>query len=119
MLSPAEIAAEMEHSLDFLATDGQQVPKRQRSMRAVFDYTWAALADRERAIFRTLAVFHGGFAREAVQQVSGASLRELLGLVKPLFAASHPYRPLRGSRAGVAVRGRKARSSVGRRRGGS
>ena len=81
MLSPAEIAAEMEHSLDFLATDGQQVPKRQRSMRAVFDYTWAALADRERAIFRTLAVFHGGFAREAVQQVSGASLRELLGLV--------------------------------------
>ena len=37
LLPPAEIAAEIARSLDFLETDQADVPDRQRSIRAVFD----------------------------------------------------------------------------------
>jgi tetratricopeptide (TPR) repeat protein len=84
VLSPAEIAAEIEKNLDFLETGWRAVPDRQRSLRAVFDHSWALLTDREREAFQALSVFRGGFAREAAEQV-GASLRDLKGLVGKSF----------------------------------
>ena len=81
MLTPAEIAGEVERSLDFLETDWRDVPARQRSMRAVFDHSWSLLGEREREILAGLSVFRGGFARGAAERVVGASLRELMGMV--------------------------------------
>jgi predicted ATPase len=81
MLTPAEIAAEIGQSLDFLETDLHDVPERQRSMRAVFDHSWRLLTEREREVFQGLSVFLGGFTRQAAGQVTGASLRELMALV--------------------------------------
>jgi predicted ATPase len=81
MLTPVEIAAEIEQSLDFLATDRRDLPERQRSLRAIFDYAWHSLGAREQAIFGQLSVFRGGFTREAAEVVTGASLRELMALV--------------------------------------
>lgn len=81
MLSLKEIATEIERSLDFLVTDTRNLPERQRSVRAVFDYSWNLLNDDERAIFRRLSIFRGGFTREAAQQVTDASLRALMTLV--------------------------------------
>ena len=81
MLTPAEIAAEIGQSLDFLETDLRDVPERQRSMRAVFDHSWRLLTEREREVFGGLSVFRGGFTRQAAQRVTGASLRELRALV--------------------------------------
>jgi predicted ATPase len=81
MLAPAEIESEIEAGLDFLETDLRDVPERQRSMRAVFDYSWKLLTAREQGLMQALSVFRGGFAREAAQQVAGATLRELRGLV--------------------------------------
>ena len=66
--------------LDLLETDWQDVPERQRSMRAVFDYSWNLLTERERDVFQALSVFRGGFTREAARQITGASLRELMAL---------------------------------------
>ncbi|MCB8935803.1 MAG: hypothetical protein H6663_10090 [Candidatus Promineofilum sp.] len=80
-LSLPDIAAEIERNLDILATEQRGVPDRQRSIRAVFDTSWALLSDRERAILPMLSVFRGGFAREAAEFVAAASLRDLLGLV--------------------------------------
>ena len=80
-LSLPEIAEEIERNLDILATEQRGVPDRQRSIRAVFDTSWALLSDRERAILPMLSVFRGGFAREAAEFVAAASLRDLLGLV--------------------------------------
>ena len=58
---PAEIAAEIAaHCLDFLEGDWQDLPERQRSLRAVFDYSWSLL-EREQHIFAGLSVFRGGF----------------------------------------------------------
>jgi tetratricopeptide (TPR) repeat protein len=84
LLSPAEVAVEIERSLDFLETGWRDVPHRQRSLRGVFDHSWALLTDREREAFRRLSVFRGGFTREAAEQV-GASLRDLRGLVGKSF----------------------------------
>jgi predicted ATPase len=80
MLSPAEIAAEIARSYDFLETGLRDLPERQRSMRAVFEYSWNLLTDREREIFQGLSAFCCSFARDAAQQVTGATLRELMAL---------------------------------------
>ena len=81
MLSLAEIADEMQRDIDFLTTEMGDLPPRQRSMRAVFDYSWALLTEPEQQILAKLSVFRGGFTRDAAQVVTGAGLRQLLGLV--------------------------------------
>ncbi len=80
-LSLAEISAEIAHSLDFLETNQRNTPERQRSLRAVFDYSWGLMTDEEREGFPKLSVFRGGFTRDAAQKVGGASLRTLAALV--------------------------------------
>jgi predicted ATPase len=80
-LSPGEIAQEISRSLDFLESQMHDLPERQRSLRAVFEYSWNLLADEERALFAQLAVFRGGFTREAVQQITGTNLRTLTVMV--------------------------------------
>jgi predicted ATPase len=80
MLSPQEIAAEVERSLDFMATDLHDVPERQRSIRAVFDRSWNLLTERQREVFQALSVFSGGFTRTAAQHVTEGSLHELRAL---------------------------------------
>jgi predicted ATPase/DNA-binding CsgD family transcriptional regulator len=81
ILSVDEIAAELAQGLDILAGDARDAPARQRDIRAVFDHSWSLLDQSEREIVESLAVFRGGFSREAAGQVSGASLRQLGGLV--------------------------------------
>ncbi len=81
LLSPAEISVEIEKSLDFLAAELADLPSRQRSMQAVFDYSWQMLTAVEQAVLAKLSVFRGGFTREAAEQVTGANLRVLLALV--------------------------------------
>jgi predicted ATPase len=81
-LSPATIAAQISRSLDFLEADLHDLPERQRSVRAVFDHSWRLLTEREQEVFRGLSVFRGGFTWQAAQQVAGASLQELRGLVE-------------------------------------
>lgn len=77
LLSLEEIAAEIQQGLDILETELRDVPPRQRSVRATIDYSWQKLNESEREIFTRLAVFRGGFTREAAQTISGASLRQL------------------------------------------
>ncbi len=81
MLNPAEIVAELSKDLDFLAAERVDMPERQRSMRAVFDYSWKLLTEQEQLALRRLAVFRGGFSRHAGQAVSKANLRSLGSLV--------------------------------------
>jgi predicted ATPase/DNA-binding SARP family transcriptional activator len=68
-LSCPGIAREIERSLNFLTTPLRNVPERHRSLRAAFDYSWNLLTDEERQAFRQVAVFRGGFRREAVEAV--------------------------------------------------
>src|SRR5690606_39209661 len=80
-LSLAEIADEIERSVDFLITPLRDTPERHRSLRAVFDYSWQLLPPAQQVAFRRLAMFAGGFDRQAAQAVAGATLPVLAALV--------------------------------------
>ena len=74
VLSPAEIASEIEESLDILTTELRDVPPAQRSMRAAIARSWTLLTDRQQMVFRRLSIFRGGFTREAAHRVVGAGM---------------------------------------------
>lgn len=80
-LSCREIAQELEKSLDLLETKMLDVPLRHRSIKAVFDHSWALLTEQERIVLKRLSVFQGGFTREAAIKAMGATLSTLSSLV--------------------------------------
>lgn len=82
MLPLHAIAAEIERSADFLVAEWPDAPARQRSLRAVFDWSWGLLTDVEQSALRQLAVFRGGFTREAALAVGGVSVRMLTSLAQ-------------------------------------
>ena len=88
-LSLPEISQEISRSLDFLETDLQDVPQRQHSMRAVFDYSWHLLREPEQRVVASLSVFQGSFSRQAAQDICSASLPMLAALAnKSLLSAA-------------------------------
>ena len=124
LLSPGEIVAQMAGAdgqrLDLLAADYQDLPERQRSMRAVFDHSWRLLARAGAGDARgARRSFQGRFTRGAAQEVAGASLRDLLRLVDrsllqrgggwPLWAARPVARVRRGKAGRAPEQGEAAR----------
>jgi len=86
----AEVAREIQGSLDFLSTTLRNVPERHRNVRAVFEQTWNRLPAREREVFRRLSAFQGGFAREAAAAVAGADLPTLQSLLDRALLSVSP-----------------------------
>ena len=80
-LSLKDIADEIQSSVDFLAAELRDMPERQRSVRAVFDYAWKRLTSDEQRVFMQLSVFRGGFTRQAAQTVAGSRAQILQTLV--------------------------------------
>ncbi len=72
-LSCAAIAAAIRQGLDSLASTRRDVPERQRSLRAVFDSSWARLTPAEQQMLATLTVFRGGFSQEAASWLANAA----------------------------------------------
>lgn len=81
-LHAADVAQAMQRNLDVLSTTTRNIEARHRSMRAVFDQSWALLSEAERACFARLSVFCGGFASAAAEQVAGATFADLSALVE-------------------------------------
>jgi DNA-binding SARP family transcriptional activator/predicted ATPase len=73
LLSPQEIAREIERDLNFLAVSHPELPERHHSLQAVCDTSWRLLAEEERSVLSSLSVFRGGFTLEAARQVAGAT----------------------------------------------
>jgi predicted ATPase/DNA-binding SARP family transcriptional activator len=102
-LTIADIAQEIEGNVDFLTSEQHDVPVRQRSMRAVFAWSWRLLNGQEQGVLRQLSIFRGGFTREAAQTITGASLPVLTSLVhKSLLRVVQ--QPVRDEQTGNAVR---------------
>ncbi len=76
----AEIEAEIAQNFDFLTANFRDLPTRQRSVRAVFDYSWRLLTPPEQRTFSALSVFRGGFTADGARQVAGATAPLLAGL---------------------------------------
>jgi len=90
ILNVDDISKELEKDLNILATEVRDAPQRHRSIRTVFDHSWSMLKHDEKEMFTRLSVFRGGFTREAAQQVAGASLQILAGLVDKSFLSHDP-----------------------------
>ena len=79
------IVTEIERGIGFLETNIRDMPERHRSIRAVFDYSWQLLSEREQQALKTLTVFRGGFDRKAAAEVTDVQLFELSQLVDKSF----------------------------------
>jgi predicted ATPase/Tfp pilus assembly protein PilF len=74
------IVRELEKSFDALEADVRDVPERHRTLRAVFDYSWNLIEERERVALCRLALFRGAFDQNAAQEVGGVALHVLAAL---------------------------------------
>ncbi|MCB0211875.1 MAG: tetratricopeptide repeat protein [Anaerolineae bacterium] len=80
-LTCAEVVQEIERSLDILAGEWSNVPARHRSLRAMFEASWAALTPSERKVMQRCSVFRDGFERAAGLEITGATGPLLAALV--------------------------------------
>src|SRR6185503_15165002 len=55
VLSLEQIATEIQQGIDILETEMRDVPERQRSIRATFDWTWERLTEDEKTAFMRLS----------------------------------------------------------------
>lgn len=89
-LTVAELAQEIAQSADFLAVGWPDMPPRQRSIRAIFQWSWALLNPVEQQYLRQFALFNGSFTRAAAEAITGASIRTLTSLLhKSLLHYAH------------------------------
>jgi predicted ATPase/DNA-binding CsgD family transcriptional regulator len=72
VLSLAALSARLTNRLDVLTSGPQDQPARLQTMRAAIDWSYDLLTEDERALFRRLAVFVGGFTMDAAEHVATA-----------------------------------------------
>jgi non-specific serine/threonine protein kinase len=70
LLSPEALLARLTNRLAILTTGGRDLPERQQTLRSTIAWSYALLTPAERAMFRQLAVFAGGFTLAAAEAVS-------------------------------------------------
>ncbi len=81
VLTPEEIAAELTEDHDVLNAPSLAVPDRHRSLRATFEHSWSLLSPSEHAALAALAIFAGGFSREAASHVADLTIPMLSALI--------------------------------------
>ncbi len=66
-MEPAALLPRLDRALT--TAWARDLPERQRTMRATLDWSHDLLADEEKALFRRLSVFAGGFTLDAAEEV--------------------------------------------------
>ena len=91
MLTVQEIADGLDDCFSLLAEGPRTADSRHRTLQAAIDWSHDLLPPAEQLLFRRLAVFAGGFTRQAAERVcAGAGLeqREAFGLLSHLVDKS-------------------------------
>jgi predicted ATPase len=70
LLSPEVMLARLENRLELLTGGARDLPGRQQTLRGTIDWSHQLLAEDERALFRRLSAFTGGFTLEAAHAVA-------------------------------------------------
>ncbi len=97
-LTPDEIRRRLDDRFRLLTTGPRTAQPRHQTLRAVVDWSWDLLDDRERALARRLSVFAGGATEEAALRVGGlgeATLDVLTALVEKSLLVAVPGDPSR------------------------
>ena len=90
ILSVADIAARLDHRLQFLVSD-QNVAPRQKTLRNLIDWSYELLPQNEQVLLRRLSIFTGGWTLEAAEEVcTGENIEsfEVLDLLSHLVDKS-------------------------------
>jgi predicted ATPase len=69
VLPPQALLARLEHRLPLLTHGARDVPERQQTLRNTIAWSYDLLAESDKALFRRLSVFSGGFTLEAAEAV--------------------------------------------------
>ncbi|MFG3436510.1 BTAD domain-containing putative transcriptional regulator [Nonomuraea sp. NPDC047897] len=70
-LGVRELDARLDDRLRLLTSGARTAPARQRTLRAVIDWSWELLGEQERAVLRRLAVHIGGLTLAAAEETCG------------------------------------------------
>ena len=82
VLSPRDLLDHLRQADTALASDTALVEDRHRSLAVILDSSWQWLSARERTVLSSLAIFVGGFTREAAEAVADADLGALAALAE-------------------------------------
>ena len=82
VLSPRDLLDHLRQADITLASDTPFVEERHRSLGVILDSSWGWLSARERTTLSALAIFVGGFTREAAEAVADADLGVLATLTE-------------------------------------
>ena len=82
VLGPEELDARLAQALDALGSGPRDAPARQRTLRATLEWSHRLLSAAEAEAFARFAVFAGGATVEAAEEVTGADVEVLEGLVE-------------------------------------
>ena len=91
MMSARSLAERLDRSLHVLASSGVAVNERQRTLSGTLDWSYGLLSKSERALFRRLSIFSGGWTLETAEAIcAGDQLHgpEILGLLAELIDKS-------------------------------
>jgi len=86
ILSPNALLAHMTDRLSLLSDGPRDAPTRQQAIEATIAWSYELLSPSEQALFRSLAVFSGGFTFEAAHAIAGDGTSTRQDLVRRLSA---------------------------------
>ena len=82
VLGPEQLDARLARALDALGSGPRDAPARQRTLRATLEWSHRLLSAPEAEAFARFAVFAGGATVETAEEVTGADIEVLEGLVE-------------------------------------
>jgi predicted ATPase/DNA-binding CsgD family transcriptional regulator len=88
VLTPGELVFRLGSRMDVLAGSTRDVPARQRALRSAIAWSYDLLDPAERALFRGLSVFAGGWTLADAQSVCAVPADDLLELAESLLDKS-------------------------------
>lgn len=88
LLSPQAMNQRLDQALDLLVGGAQDLPDRQRTLRATLEWSHGLLDEAERRLLARLAVFSGGWTLEAAESVCGEDGLDVLHALASLVDES-------------------------------
>lgn len=84
-LSPQQLLARMDRSLDILSGGLRDLPPRQQTIRSTIAWSYDLLSEADQRLFRALTIFAGGCTLDAAEAVVGDAVPDVLNGIDALL----------------------------------